>query len=49
MKMKSESGSQAEGAVGVRHTPLIFQKSQWRERFGRKYCVGCLNFHHESG
>ena len=37
MKMKSESGSQVEGAVGVRHTPLFFQKTSGESDWTRNH------------
>ena len=40
MKMKSESGSQAEGAVGVRHTPLFFQKTSGESDWTRNHVWG---------
>ncbi|MDT2551924.1 hypothetical protein P7D26_04635 [Lactococcus petauri] len=43
MKMKSESGSQSEGSVGVRHTPLIFQKPVERAS-GQEIMCGVSEF-----
>ena len=40
IKMKSESGSQSEGAVGVRHTPLFFQKTSGERDWTRNHVWG---------